>query len=74
MNDENPKIVEFEDEVKFPEFADISTIEGWFHKNQMILGVTIICIQLGRCSHYIDLSLPEEEIEAKTAFLAENDP
>lgn len=44
MNDENPKIVEFEDEVKFPEFADISTIEGWFHKNQMILGVTVFSI------------------------------
>ena len=42
VNDENPKIVEFEDEIKFPEFAEISTIEGWFHKNQMILGVTII--------------------------------
>lgn len=31
-------------------------------------------MQLGRCSHYVDSSLPEEEIEAKMGELAELDP
>ena len=31
-------------------------------------------MQLGRCTHYIDPALPEDQIEAATAELAEKDP
>lgn len=35
--------MEFEEEVKVPEFAELTTMEGWVHKNQAVLSV-IICL------------------------------
>jgi hypothetical protein len=39
LNDENPKVVEYEDEPKVPEFAELSAIETWSHRNHNILNV-----------------------------------
>lgn len=39
VNDDNPKITQYEQEVKIPDFSELSTLEGWVHKNQMILNV-----------------------------------
>jgi hypothetical protein len=38
-NDENPKIVEYEEEPKVPEFAELSALESWTHRNQNVLNV-----------------------------------
>lgn len=39
QNDENPKVIEPEEEIKIPDFSELSTLEGWVHKNPMILNV-----------------------------------
>ena len=39
VNEDNPKIIEWEDEVKIPDFAELVTIENWQHKNQNVLQV-----------------------------------
>lgn len=39
LNDENPKIIEFEEEAKIPEFAEMATVEGWLHRNPNLLHV-----------------------------------
>lgn len=39
VNDENPKVIEYEDEVKIAEFESLNSLEGWVHKNEMVLNV-----------------------------------
>ena len=65
--EENPNIIDFEDEFKLPEVAELNSLDAWVHLNPNILNQ-------GRCSHYIDPKLPEEQKEALTAELAEKDP
>lgn len=67
LNDENPAIVEFEEEVKVPEVSEMNSLENWIHFNPNILNQ-------GRCTHYIDPRLPEAEREALTAEFTEKDP
>ena len=66
-NEENATIVEFEEEFKLPEVAELNSLESWVHRNPHLL------LQ-GRCSHFIDPTLSEEQKEALTAELAEKDP
>jgi len=50
-----------------PEVAELASLDSWVHLNPNILGQ-------GRCSHYIDPALSEEQKETLTAELAEKDP
>jgi len=45
--------LEFEDEFKLPELAELSTAEAWVHVAPNIL-------KLGRVTHWVDPSLNEE--------------
>ena len=47
--------------------GELNSLEAWVHANPNILN-------LGRCAHYIDPSLSEEQKETATAELAEKDP
>jgi radial spoke head protein 4/6 len=67
VGEENPSIIDFEEEFKLPEVAELNSLEAWAHLNPNILNQ-------GRCSHYIDPKLTEEQKEAATAELAEKDP
>ena len=40
-NDDNPKVIEFEEEVKVPEFSELSSIETWVHRNPNLLNVLL---------------------------------
>lgn len=66
-SEENPQVIDFEEEFKLPEVAELANLEAWVHLNPNIL-------QQGRCSHFIDPKLSEEQKEALTAELAEKDP
>lgn len=59
--------MEFEEEFKFPEFAELGNIENWAHLPAQIQ-------KLGRVTLWVDPSLNEETREAKLAELQENDP
>jgi len=52
-NDEDPKVIEFEEEFKLPEFAEFASLENWVHVPPQIL-------KLGRITHWIDPALNEE--------------
>lgn len=39
-NDENPKAIDWEDEAKVPDFAELATLESWVHLNPAILAVS----------------------------------
>lgn len=66
VHEENPKWIEGDDEGKIGEFSEMSSLEGWKHKNQMIL-------KLARCSHFIDPSLSEDDMMALTDKLNNED-
>ena len=66
-NEENANVIEFEDEFKLGEVAELNSLDAWVHLNAHILNQ-------GRCSHYIDPKLPEEQKETLTAELGEKDP
>ncbi len=53
-NDDNPKIIEFEEEpYKLPEYGELKTLDTWVHLYPEIL-------KLGRASHWVDDKLNEE--------------
>jgi hypothetical protein len=52
-NDEDAKIVEFEEEFKLPEFAELAVLDNWVHLPPQIL-------KLGRITHWVDPTLSEE--------------
>lgn len=54
MNEENPTILEFEEEFKTPEIAEMNSLEAWIHLNPHILNQ-------GRCTYYIDPKLSQEQ-------------
>lgn len=66
-NEENPSLIDFEEEFKLPEVAELNSLDSWVHLNPNVLNQ-------GRCSHFIDPKLSEEQKEALTAELAEKDP
>jgi hypothetical protein len=47
--------------------AELKTLDNWVHLQPALLG-------LGRCSHWVDPSLPEDKKEEKLAELSEKDP
>lgn len=47
------KVIEFEEEFKLPEPAEIATLESWVHVPPNIL-------KMGRVSHWVGGNLPEE--------------
>ena len=53
-NEENANIIEFEEEFKLPEVAELNSLDSWVHLNAHILNQ-------GRCTHYVDPKLPEEQ-------------
>lgn len=53
-NDDDPKIVEFAEEFKMPEIADLQSLEAWVHRLPQIL-------KAGRIYHSQDMSLNEEQ-------------
>ena len=55
--------MDFEEEFKLPEVAELGSLEAWVHLNPHIL------LQ-GRCSYYVDPKLSEEQKEALNAELA----
>jgi hypothetical protein len=59
--------VDFEEEFKLPEVAELASLDSWVHLNPHILNQ-------GRCSYYVDPRLTEEQKEALNAELAEKDP
>jgi hypothetical protein len=52
MNEENPTLMDFEEEFKTPEVAEMNSPDNWVHLNPNILNQ-------GRCSYYIDPKLTE---------------
>jgi radial spoke head protein 4A len=52
LNEENPNILEIEEEFKNPEVAEMNSVENWVHLNSHILNQ-------GRASYYIDPKLTE---------------
>lgn len=54
MNEENPTILEFEEEFKSPEVSEMNSLDAWIHLNPHILNQ-------GRCTYYIDPKLSEEQ-------------
>lgn len=67
VNEENPSILDFEDEFKLPEIADQNSLDFWVHANQYIL-------HQGRCAYFVDPSLSEEQREALNTENSEKDP
>ena len=63
MSQQNPTVLDFEEQFKSPEVAQMNSLDGWVHLNPHIQ------IQ-GRCSHYVDPGLSQEQKEAVTAELA----
>ncbi len=67
-NDDNPKIIEFEEEpFKLPEYSELKTLDTWVHLYPEIL-------KLGRASHWVDDKLDEEKQGEERAKLEELDP
>lgn len=50
--EENPDEVEFAEEFKMPEFAELANLENWVHFNPYIL-------KLGRSTYYVDPKIAE---------------
>ena len=40
-NDDNGKVIEYEEEVKIPEFGELSSAETWVHRNANVLNVNV---------------------------------
>lgn len=53
IHNHKARALEFEDEFKLPEFAELVTLESWVHVAPSVL-------RLGRITHWIDPSLNEE--------------
>jgi hypothetical protein len=65
--EETPEEVEFAEEFKLPEFADLANPENWVHLNPYIMGV-------GRADYYIDPKLTEDQKSELMSRLEETDP
>lgn len=59
--------MEFEDEMKVPEVAELGVADNWVHFPSNI-------IQQGRTTHYIDPSLEGEDRDNRVNELNEKDP
>lgn len=53
INEENPKDIDYDDEGKIPDQAELSSLESWVHLNPNILNT-------GRITHYVNPKLNEE--------------
>lgn len=65
-DDENDRLVKFNEEFAVPSATDLNTAEGWVHQYQNIL-------LAGRAEHQRPV-LPEDEIDEAIAALEEKDP
>lgn len=66
LNDESGEI-EFEEEWKIPDLAELGTLESWHHFHPNILNA-------GRVTHFVDPNLNEEDRQAEIDRLNEVDP
>lgn len=65
--EDNPDEVDYAEDFKMPEFAELSNLENWLHFNPNIL-------KQGRATYYVDPKVPEDQREELLAKLAESDP
>lgn len=65
--DEESNVEKYAEEFTVPSTDELKSTETWGHRHPNIL-------KSGRCSHYVSMSVPEEEREEQLATLAEKDP
>ena len=46
-NDDDPKLIAYEEEFKMPEIAELAGFEAWVHQPANLL-------KMGRITHYVD--------------------
>jgi radial spoke head protein 4A len=66
--EENDRDIEYNEEFGFPSTGELTSFENWSHLHPIILN------SANRTSHYVDLSIPEEEREELLAKKNEENP
>ncbi|KAM3132513.1 Radial spoke head protein 4 A [Paramecium bursaria] len=66
-NDDDPKLIAYEEEFKMPEIAELAGFEAWVHQPANLL-------KMGRITHYVDPQLPEAEKQTLLEQLQTEDP